>query len=162
LETAYLWQDQVVCHECHGRLSAQAQSQVEPEAPELADTAIGEIVDEVPEVPPDHYGNITPLGYHTPAIPAGPDPIFCPNPNCGYRGRGRRRPKGSTVVLVVLLLCGVLLGILYAIFTSGDEILCPRCGIKVREERHKTTTGDTIAMVLVVLFVVILLMIMLS
>jgi len=65
--------------------------------------------------------------------PVGPNPIICPNPNCGYRGPGRVKKKGSAVVMVLLLLLWILPGILYAIFYNGSVIVCPRCGMKVRD-----------------------------
>ena len=42
--------------------------------------------------------------------------IICPNPNCGYRGPGKRDGGSSGC----LLLCG----------TPG--VICPRCGMRIR------------------------------
>jgi hypothetical protein len=61
--------------------------------------------------------------------------IICPNPNCGYVGPGVKKARGSGCVLVFLLLLWILPGILYLIFMSGYTINCPRCGIKIRDER---------------------------
>ncbi|HZL36961.1 MAG TPA: DUF4339 domain-containing protein [Tepidisphaeraceae bacterium] len=69
----------------------------------------------------------------TPRARVGPDGIICPNPNCCYRGRGIRRRKGSFVVLVLLLLIWLLPGVLYAIFYNGEILICPRCGMKIRD-----------------------------
>jgi hypothetical protein len=61
--------------------------------------------------------------------------IICPNPNCGYRGPACKQAKGSVVVLIILLLMWLLPGILYAIFCCiGSRLLCPQCGVHVRDE----------------------------
>ncbi len=58
-------------------------------------------------------------------------PIICPNPNCGYRGKPRRKARGSAIVAIVLLCIFVLPGLLYMIFMSGYRYYCPNCGLQV-------------------------------
>ena len=65
--------------------------------------------------------------------PIGPDGIICPNPHCGYRGTAIRRRKGSIALLVILLLFWLLPGIIYAFAYNGYSLICPRCGMKVRD-----------------------------
>jgi type I restriction enzyme M protein len=60
--------------------------------------------------------------------------IICPNVNCGYRGNGLRKAKGSKIVMLLLLLLWVLPGVLYALLYNGYSVVCPRCGLKVRDE----------------------------
>lgn len=56
--------------------------------------------------------------------------IVCVNPNCGYRGPAIRKARGSTLVLILLLLCGALPGILYMLFAGGYDSVCPECSTK--------------------------------
>ena len=60
--------------------------------------------------------------------------IICPNPNCGYRGAGLRRAKGSVGLTVLLFIIGVVPGLLYWLLRGGYRVSCPRCGMMVRDE----------------------------
>ena len=57
--------------------------------------------------------------------------IICPNPNCGYRGRARRKARGSVLVGLVLCLFFLLPGILYFMFKGGYRYYCPNCGMQI-------------------------------
>lgn len=58
--------------------------------------------------------------------------IICPNPNCGYRGPGKRDGGSSGCLLLILLLCGLLPGILYLLLCGTPGVICPRCGMRIR------------------------------
>jgi hypothetical protein len=104
LETPYLYQSQVVCKSCYDRLVPVATYATPAAAPK-------------PPMAAQAYG----------------DYIICPNPNCGYTGPGQKKSKGSAVVMILLLLLWVVPGILYAIIYNGHVIVCPKCGMKVRD-----------------------------
>lgn len=57
--------------------------------------------------------------------------IVCPNRNCGLRVVTKATPRGNPLILVGLLLCGILPGVLYALFASGYTYSCPACGMRV-------------------------------
>jgi hypothetical protein len=59
--------------------------------------------------------------------------IICPNPNCGYKGKPKVILTGSSLVSIILLLLGLWPGILYNIFCRKRILVCPKCGIKIRE-----------------------------
>ncbi len=52
----------------------------------------------------------------------------CPNPSCTYEGVIERRARGNTVVLLLLLLCGILPGVIYIMAHHGYDYYCPQCG----------------------------------
>ena len=54
--------------------------------------------------------------------------VVCPNPNCGYRGKGKRKSRGSILVFLLLLLLGIIPGIIYFLVMSGYRLHCPECG----------------------------------
>lgn len=58
--------------------------------------------------------------------------IICPNPNCGYKGKGKESGGKSGCLLIILLLFGILPGILYLLFAGSKSIVCPKCGCKIR------------------------------
>jgi len=60
--------------------------------------------------------------------------IVCPNPNCGYVGRGNKIARGSTIVGILLLLCWILPGIIYFMFFSGYRTCCPRCQCQINND----------------------------
>jgi len=60
------------------------------------------------------------------AVPVSYD--YPPCPVCGYRGPAARVPKGSMLIAVSLLLIGVLPGLIYLMFFSGDVWTCWQCG----------------------------------
>ena len=76
---------------------------------------------------------MNPVPYATPAPPPGKNHIICPNPNCGYRGPGKKQAKGSLGVALLLLFLLVLPGLIYMVVYSGSIIVCPQCGMKVRD-----------------------------
>lgn len=58
--------------------------------------------------------------------------IICPNPNCGYRGKGVRTDGTSGCLFMLFLCIGVVPGLLYLILCGKPEIICPKCGMKIR------------------------------
>jgi len=69
-----------------------------------------------------------------PAIKERKREIICPNPNCGHKGRPIIKHKGSLLVGLLLLFLGVIPGLLYFIFYHKKYYICPKCGVKIREE----------------------------
>lgn len=65
----------------------------------------------------------------------GPNDIICPNPNCGYVGPPREVARGSTAVGCLLCFIMLLPGLIYFIFMSDYDIVCPRCGLQIRSRR---------------------------
>jgi len=57
--------------------------------------------------------------------------ITCPRPECGYVGKPRRKDKGSILVALFLLCCGIVPGIVYLAATSGCRYYCPKCGVLI-------------------------------
>lgn len=57
--------------------------------------------------------------------------IICPNPNCDYSGKPRRKARGSTILACILLLFFLLPGILYIAFRGGYRYYCPNCGLQL-------------------------------
>jgi hypothetical protein len=60
--------------------------------------------------------------------------IICPNMNCGYRGRAKRKGKGSIIVAIILFFFGILPGIIYIACKSGYNYFCPNCGMFIRSD----------------------------
>jgi hypothetical protein len=67
------------------------------------------------------------------AVDSTAPPIICPNPNCGYKGTPARQTTGSLGMLLILFFLGVLPGILYALMCYRTQVICPKCGIKIRD-----------------------------
>ena len=57
--------------------------------------------------------------------------IICPNPNCGFRGKARRRARGNTFIGLILCLFFLIPGVLYFIFKSGYRYFCPNCNMQI-------------------------------
>lgn len=59
--------------------------------------------------------------------------IICPNPNCGYRGPGKRVESFNGCFFLVLFFFFVVPGILYLLFCRNrHSVICPQCGCKIR------------------------------
>lgn len=58
--------------------------------------------------------------------------VICPNPNCGYRGEGRPCGGTSVILLILLFSLGIVPGILYLLLSGSPEVICPRCGMRIR------------------------------
>jgi hypothetical protein len=54
-------------------------------------------------------------------------------PICGSSRAPVSKSKGSTLVLLLLILFAIVPGILYAMFFSGYVYVCPKCGFKYGE-----------------------------
>ena len=65
--------------------------------------------------------------------PAAPE-IICPNANCGYTGPGQVRTRGSVLLGVLLLLFGLVPGVLYFLFGTGTDLICPQCQMLIRRK----------------------------
>ena len=59
--------------------------------------------------------------------------MICANPNCGFVGVPKKQGKGSTAVLIILLLFWILPGLIYLVVYYGCNVKCPRCGMKMGE-----------------------------
>ncbi len=57
--------------------------------------------------------------------------MICPNPNCGYEGRPRRKARGSFLVGLILCCFFLLPGLIYFMFMSGYYYHCPKCKIQI-------------------------------
>ena len=53
--------------------------------------------------------------------------FICPNTSCGFKGMSLQQTTGSGWTLFFLSLCGLIPGLLYAIFCCGTIYRCPRC-----------------------------------
>lgn len=107
LEQAHEWQGNIICQECHARLSA-----------------------------PAHAASAVPASKIPTHQPPGPGQIICPNPNCGKVGTPICKSRGSVLIMVFLLLIGIIPGLLYALLASGYDYFCPNCGMKLRSEHR--------------------------
>ncbi|WP_337746931.1 hypothetical protein [Victivallis vadensis] len=58
--------------------------------------------------------------------------IICPNPNCGYRGKGKVDGRKSGCLLIVLLCLGIVPGIIYLLWSGKKGIVCPKCGMRIQ------------------------------
>ena len=57
--------------------------------------------------------------------------IICPNPNCGYRGEGKKVGGNNGCLILILLCFGILPGILYLLFCPRKGVVCPKCGVRI-------------------------------
>ena len=89
-------------------------------------------------IPAATASKVSPLPPVSTASPVRRQPgrgeIVCPNPNCGYVGRGDKIARGSTIVGILLLLCWILPGIIYFMFFSGYRTICPRCQCQINND----------------------------
>lgn len=121
LETPKVFQDHIVCGECWEKLSPREidyESAV-PAAPvKMAGAAAG----------------VTDLTQKYARYATRSGPVAGPAcPACGYRGEMKRTPKGSTIVLILLLLLWVIPGLIYLFVYQGHKYVCPQCGCKIAD-----------------------------
>ena len=57
--------------------------------------------------------------------------IICPNPNCGYQGKGKQVGGSNGCLLIILLCLGILPGILYLLWAPKKGVVCPKCGCRI-------------------------------
>jgi len=63
--------------------------------------------------------------------------IICPNPNCDYKGIPEKKEQGNSTTGILLLLFGFILpGLLYFMFYRKTYLVCPKCGIIIRQEKR--------------------------
>jgi len=60
--------------------------------------------------------------------------IICPNQNCGYQGPAEEKARGSTVLLIILLLLWIVPGLIYLGLRSGYKYSCPKCGLDIASD----------------------------
>jgi len=60
--------------------------------------------------------------------------IICPNTNCAYQGKSKRKSRGSVVLGLLLLCVGVVPGLIYFMLRSGYIYLCPKCGLQISSD----------------------------
>jgi len=63
-----------------------------------------------------------------------PGDFICPNPNCGFCGKPKQRPRGSMLVGFILCFLFLIPGVLYFIFMTGYRYYCPKCGIQIAND----------------------------
>lgn len=95
---------------------------------------VAEVHDQSPRNVPGSIANLPTPPTANPGVAVRPGDIICPNPRCGYVGPPRRKARGSTLLLVLLLLLWILPGLLYLLFRSGYIYCCPRCGMEIRRD----------------------------
>jgi hypothetical protein len=127
LETPYLWDQHIVCESCFEKLSASKAKQ-KPVKIEYASIALAEGSKAKLQGQSDFDAALK--AHHEPPGP----PIICPNPACGYSGPGKRIAKGSQLAGCLLCLLFLLPGLLYLMIMSGSHIVCPKCGLQIRDE----------------------------
>jgi predicted RNA-binding Zn-ribbon protein involved in translation (DUF1610 family) len=112
LETACVFKDQTVCADCYARLK--------PTIDYAAPVATG-------HTPP----SVLPALEHA-LIDRRPATIQTSRacPACGSTLPAVKKSKGSSVLLIILLLLWILPGLIYVIFYNGYVYVCPRCGYK--------------------------------
>ena len=57
--------------------------------------------------------------------------IICPNANCGYQGKVKKKARGSIIAGIILCFIFLLPGILYFIFMQGYRYYCPKCNNQI-------------------------------
>ena len=60
--------------------------------------------------------------------------MICPNSNCGYEGKPKKKARGSFVIGLVLCLFFLLPGIIYFMLKSGYRYYCPKCGMQIAND----------------------------
>ena len=120
LETPHLWKQHIVCENCYDRLSA-AEARKMPVEIDYAGMA-------------DEISHIEKPRRSQPITPPPKGSIICPNPACGYIGPPKKVAKGSCLIAFILFLFFIIPAIFYMIFFSGYRIICPRCGLQIREQ----------------------------
>ena len=116
------------CKACRKRQASKLRAQQREHVAQIADLLESQIPpaeEQVDFSEPDAESEINPRNVH--------NFIVCPNPNCGYRGKGVRRQDGDITILILLLLLALLPGIIYAMFCRRSYLVCPSCVMKVRE-----------------------------
>lgn len=119
LETPFVFEESVVCKACHRRLSDNAMPT--------------ESLKDLPEIDFDlnSTGAIAPpsvqMKNKSKTVIPGIGRVC---PACGSTAPAIKKPKGSRVLLIFLLLLWLLPGIVYLIVYSGYVYTCPRCGYK--------------------------------
>lgn len=58
--------------------------------------------------------------------------VICPNPNCQYRGPGKKVGGSNGCLILVLLCLGILPGLLYLMLCEKKGVACPQCGMRIR------------------------------
>ena len=112
LEKIYLWEDHPVCSDCYARLRSDADAGKAPP-----------VFEAIPSTP----------------LPLTPGQVACQNPNCGFSGIPKERFRGSATLLVLLFLCGVIPGLIYAVICCGTEYGCPSCGTILKLSQQART-----------------------
>ena len=140
LEIPCLYKEQVVCAECRERLEGSGPELVLSRPLSDVDFANEMLADSsnataglAPAKIPLNYSSsrVSTSSLHKAGVTiCGPRSVqACPI--CGSQAAPVRKAKGSTAVLIILLLLWLLPGILYLIFYNGYIWVCPSCGTKL-------------------------------
>lgn len=109
LETVHVFKDNPVCAECFARLKPTVDYASPPSrGPSVAPAAEHALYDPRPQT----------LGLGRPC------------PSCGSLQPAVKKSKGSSLVLILLLLFWILPGLIYLIVYNGYVYVCPQCGFK--------------------------------
>lgn len=112
LETPCVFRDEVVCAECFSRLS----SAIGYAAPSFRGSSTSSVLPAAEHTLTDRRPSSIPVAR------------LCPS--CGSTEQAVKKAKGSTVLLIILLLFSILPGLIYWIAFNGYAYVCPRCGFK--------------------------------
>lgn len=115
LETPHVHNGHVVCVECKSKLRPIVIDDSDVVKP-VADTFANRL-DSMPVARPANY-------QPTPYTPRA----ACPA--CGSAARAIKKSKGSSLLLICLLVLWIIPGLIYAIVYSGYVYVCPHCGYK--------------------------------
>lgn len=123
LETPFSYNNQIVCAACYQRLvgdSLLTPDDVVESAPEAIRRAIDA----------RHQETVGEARARMSAARSTTGPTC---PSCGYQGAMKRKAKGSSLLLIFLLLLWLLPGIIYLIVYNGYIWACPKCGAKIAD-----------------------------
>jgi hypothetical protein len=116
LEMPHLWNEQVVCGECINRLSPPVTTATPSTPTQSLEQLSQQLSRNHTDQPPRR--NLM------------PGERVCPNPNCGFCGKGKREARGSGVIFVILILLWIIPGLIYWALCGGYRIVCPKCGME--------------------------------
>src|SRR5438046_3046945 len=99
LETPFVWDERIVCRDCHQKLSRMDSEQVEDVAAQIRSDVGQPLPYAGPTTPPNPSRGI-----------AGSGAIICPNSNCGYRGPAQMKSRTNIGVSLTLIVLWLLFG----------------------------------------------------
>lgn len=131
LETPHLWNQQKVCGVCIKRLAS-----LEPMAPSASSMqSLEQLTQQRSQSSTQSLEQLSLQLASNRTDPHSsrvlmPGERVCPNPNCGFCGKGKREARGSGVIFIFLILVGLIPGLIYWAVCGGYRIVCPKCGME--------------------------------